>query len=167
MPTVPIQLRILTALQTILDAGMDAQLAATGLTASPAFRCQPVPAGGQITGDAITLGYVRNKRGTDNTEGLRLTQQQRDNIIYVVVEIWAFGRSDQDAQARAIAAEFAVTQILDAEANRYLGGVLSQPVVIGDTQTIADQEDDQTSMLWHLAIPLACRARTTRPEQTI
>jgi len=167
MPT-PIHLQIVEALVALFQASLNTELAYYGVAALPSEAFAPIPAGGDIVGDAITVSYAGNQRGThsdpDNRRDLRLTESQRDNRLIIVVELWAFAGSDQTAQAKAIVYEAAVVNLLDQPAHRYLGGLLSQPVVVGPTTALTAEDEERASMFWHSSLPLACRVRTNRPE---
>jgi hypothetical protein len=153
----PIQFRLLSALVSVLAEGINAELARAGMEPLPASAFGPVPPG-DLAGDTISVSYLG---GTREKEAL----QHRDNTFHYAIGIWAFGGSDQLAQEKAISCEFAVTQILDDPANRYLGGLTGSPLVIGNTQVL-DIRENEAGLLWRLAIPIECPVRTTRPEQT-
>jgi hypothetical protein len=117
-------------------------------------------------GDTVAISYAGTLRPTRDDRGdrLRLLETHRDNLIAVVISIFAYGASDQAAQARAIALEYAVVGLLDERAHRYLGDLIDQPVLVGATVADYGEDEDRSAMYWELQIPLTLRVRTTRPE---
>jgi hypothetical protein len=161
---IPIQTRLRHALLAVLRDGMLPKLAAMGHTFLEAPAFEPLPPGA-LTGHHIAITGLGALRANDNKAGLRLTKYSRDNLFGYVVEIWCFGNSDDEAQTRAEACEDAINQLLDDPENQYLGELLDNPILIGNTEPLSAEDEKRLSLVWHLAIPLACRVRTTRPEQ--
>jgi hypothetical protein len=170
MPT-PFQTRIKAALLALFRDQMNDLLVAVGQEPLPASAFAPVVASAGITGDTIAIGYAGTARGTrarrpDERAGLVLTQQQRDNLVGLIVNIFMFAPTDEAAEARALACEEAIVAILDAEPNRYLGGLLDQPIVAGTSLAEGGEDEDRQSMFWNLQLPLSCHYRSNRPELT-
>jgi len=166
MKYVPLQQQILTALVNLLAAGLNEQLLACEQAPLPAQAFAPVPPG-DILGDTISVAWAGNRRAVGADRNHRLTVADRDRDILYLIEVWAFGPSDQAAQARALACEFGLEQLLDAPENRYLGGLCDQPVMLGDTRVLTAEDDHRAALIWHLAIPVTCHVRTTRPEHQL
>jgi hypothetical protein len=168
MTYTPIQTAVRQALLALFAENLNSELARCGQDPLLPTAFMPLPPG-DVTQDTVAIGYLGAIRANDNREGLRLTRNSRDNLFGYVVEIWCFGPSDDHAQSRAEACEFAVTQLLDNMtpdgSDRYLSGLLSTPIVIGDTKAFSAEDPERAALLWHLGIPLSCRVRTTRPEQ--
>jgi hypothetical protein len=159
----PIIQQVLDAIVDLLATNFNAQLALCGQAPLPVSAFQPLPPG-DITGDTIAVAWVRDRRALDASRGNRLTIADRDHDLLFVVEVWAFGPTDQAAQACAIACAFAIEQLFDLPEHRYLGGLSDQPVVVGDTIAETAEDEQRSSLIWHLAVPLTCHVRTTRPE---
>ena len=163
---VPIQLQIITALQELLRDNLNDLLTATGEEPLADSAFAPVTPTYGLVGDTVAVSYAGALRPTrdDRNDKLRLLETHRDSLIAVVVSIFAYAASDQAAQARAIALEYAVVSLLDDRAHRYLGGLIDQPVLVGTTVADYGEDQDRSAMYWELQIPLTLRVRTTRPE---
>lgn len=168
MTYTPVQTAIRQALLALFAENLNAELLRCGQEPLPTSAFKPLTPG-DVTEDTVAIGYLGAIRGNDNKEGLRLTRQTRDKLLGFVVEIWCFAASDDLAQNRADACESAIEQIIDKlapdGANRYLGGLVDQPIIVGDTKAFSAEDAERPALLWHLGIPLTCRVRTTRPEQ--
>lgn len=168
MTYTPVQTQIRQALLALFAENLNAELQRCGQDPLPPSAFKPLPPG-DVTEDTVAIGYLGAIRANDNKEGLRLTRTTRDKLLGYVVEIWCFGGSDDLAQSRAEACEFALEQLLDGlspdGSNRYLGGLVHGPITVGDTKAFSAEDDSRAAMIWHLGIPLSCRVRTTRPEQ--
>lgn len=168
MTYIPLQTQIRQTLLALFAENINAKLLQCGQAPLPPSAFKPLPPG-DVTEDTVALGYLGAIRANDNKEGLRLTRQTRDKLLGFVVEIWCFGPDDDTAQTRADACETALEQIIDDlepdGANRYLFGLVDQPILVGDTKAFSAADDTRPALLWHLGIPLSCRVRTTRPEQ--
>ena len=167
MPVVvPVQSKIISALQELLSEGLNDRLTATGEEPLPDSAFAAVTPTYGIMGDTVAISYAGTLRPTRDDRGdrLRLLETHRDNLIAVVISIFAYGASDQAAQMRAIALEYAVVGLLDERANRYLGDLIDQPVLVGATVADYGEDEDRSAMYWELQIPLTLRVRTTRPE---
>jgi hypothetical protein len=162
---VPLQTRVREAILAVLQDDLIDRLATMGHTFLTDLAFLPVPPGA-ISGDQIAIGYLGAIRGNSDKDGLRLTRDTRDALLGYVLEIWCFGASDDEAQTRAEACECAITELLDLPEHRYLGGLIDSPITIGNTQAISAEDDDRTSLCWHLALPVSCRVRTNRPEHS-
>jgi hypothetical protein len=170
MPTA-IETRIKDAVVALLQASLSDLIVAQGQDPLPDSAFSPVLASVGIVGDTIAVGYAGTARGTrgrrpDERDGLILTQQNRDNLVGLIVNIFTFAPTDQEAEARALACQMGAIALLDNEANHYLGGLLDQPLVVGTSVADAGEDEERASMYWNLKIPLSCRVRTDRPELT-
>ena len=157
MPYKPIQQQLLNQLLEVLASGLNAELERTGHAPLDNIAFMPVKPG-ELAGDTVAVSYLGTSRSDEKI-------QHRDNVCHFAIGIWAFGASDQLAQAKAIACEFAVSQLLDDPANRYLGGLAGSPILIRDSQVV-DISESEAGMLWRIAMTIECPVRTTRPEQT-
>lgn len=161
---VPLKTRVRMALLSVLANNMITELTSAGYSFLTPQAFAPLPAGA-LTGDHIAVTGLGTVRADDAREGLRLTTSSRDKLYYYAIEIWCFGATDTEAQDHAEACEFAATQLLDRPDHLRLGGLLEQPLTVGNTEALSAEDEDRQSLVWHLAMPVACRVRTTRPER--
>ena len=151
MTYVPIQTRIRTALLALFAEKVNPELQRCGMLPLAATAFKPLPPG-DVMEDTLAVAYLGAIRANNDRDGLRLTRATRDNLFGYVCEIWCFGPDDAQAQA-------------DRVQGRQGRVGVDQPFVIGNTEALSAEDETRESMLWHLALPLSCRVRTTRPEQ--
>jgi hypothetical protein len=152
-------MRTWEALRAALAAGMNAHLVYLGQAALAESAFAPLTPG-DVFQDTVSVAWSRNDRTL-------VTPATRDNELQFIVLLWAFGPTDYDAQVRAMAMDYAVTQVLDDPDYSQLGNTLDRPVAVGETRCLTAGDKETPNLVWHLAIPITCRIRTSRPEQAI
>ena len=153
---VPVNQQVHDNLMRLLEEGMNVHLATFGEPLLSAGAFAPVVQG-DPTGDMICAAWSAKRREPPQFA-------YRDDEVIFTVNIWAFGVDDDAAQTRAMALEAAAIAVLDDPANRYLDGVCSKPVEIGDTRCATAEDESSPNLMWHLGFPVLCPVRTTRPQ---
>ena len=159
----PIQLQVAGRLFALLRAGVNDHLADCAQDPLPASAFAPIKPG-PLSQDKIAVLYCGTMRPREINGRNAVTIATRDILVKLEVYIWCVGASDVLAQARAVACEYAVQQIVELPANRNLGGLLEAPAALGESEVpLAAAKGGQ--LFWHITIPILCPVRVTRPEQ--
>lgn len=159
----PSALAIYNALKELLMDSINPVLAAMGADPLPASAF-PDEVTGDPSADTILAAWSGTRRHEEE-------YAHRDQDELFTINIWAVGSG---AMLRAMHIAAAVVSVLDQDEQErkqggqdtYLAGTCTQPVSVGHTRCVTDGDPNAPNMIWHLAFPVLCPARTTRPEIT-